>query len=444
MSLQSTVSHKKKSDLPIAKEISFSPVEKQIQQNNNLISDEELLMSPKFGTILSHLHELQSQSTPSKNTHHFQSQNNPLWDRHCKNHCAASDYSLVNQQKDETINDSLVEQSDLQPQSEQQLIELKTQESSDEVMPISLDGLFIKDTLAGINNQQNLAFEMTLESTSAKAITGSVDSLIGLNPSHTQSLVHIEVQAASIAHTNLMTEQQQQAIAMAIEEIDEREGFEEDQLSNFEKKNSLIDNKKDQKVTSESLSKIVEAEATIVPQTNTPMSTQMLQSLNINNLTNHTLGTTQGQINLDTSFSESLKQSGLDKMNTLMQVKDHFQSMLKNQQTHLKVNLMPQDLGGIEITIDLSKETVMATLIRAERRETMELLAKYAQDINQLFHDAGLQANLADMNFTSDQDLPHGLHENTSLHPVSLQMNTEDTQASQDDIDPDALVDIKA
>jgi flagellar hook-length control protein FliK len=194
------------------------------------------------------------------------------------------------------------------------------------------------------------------------------------------------------------------------------------------------------------LPKGVDVETATTLQQNTPTPAPMIQAINANNLTNQMseAGVSQGQINLDASFSESLRQSSLDKINTLMQVKDHFQNMLKNQQTHLKINLIPQDLGGIEITIDFSKETVMATLIRAERRETMELLAKHAQDINQLFHEAGLQANLADMNFTSDQDLSQNLHENTSPYAVSLQMDIEDEQALQEDIDPDALVDIKA
>lgn len=466
MSIQSTVSHNAKSDLSIVKEISFSSVEKQVLQDNHLPSGQEMVTSPKFGTILSNLHELQSHPSTSKNTHGSQNQNSPLWDRPCKNSYSASDYPVVKQADGRISEDQSVDQRDVQHQADR--------DTEEEAMPISLDGLFIQDTLEGINHQQNLAFEVISESTSAKAISSSVDSLLRLNSALTQPLIHIEVQAAPIESTNLMTDPQQQAIVMAMEEeislivipdltsqqeAEEREKIstppqtsaergesEEDEFLDFDKKFSLAENKKDQQTISAALPKGVDVETATTLQQNTPTPAPMIQAINANNLTNQMseAGVSQGQINLDASFSESLRQSSLDKINTLMQVKDHFQNMLKNQQTHLKINLIPQDLGGIEITIDFSKETVMATLIRAERRETMELLAKHAQDINQLFHEAGLQANLADMNFTSDQDLSQNLHENTSPYAVSLQMDIEDQQALQEDIDPDALVDIKA
>lgn len=471
MSIQSTVSHNAKSDLPVIKEISFSSVEKQMLQDNHLSSGQEMVASPKFGTILSNLHELQSHPSTSKNTHGSQDQNSPLRDRSCKNSYPTSHYSLVKQVDDRFAENQSIEQISLQSQNVQEPIDRDIEEG---VMPISLDGLFIQDTLEGINNQQNLAFEVKIESASAKVISPSVDSLLRVNPVLTQPLVHIEVQAAPIESTNLMTDPQHQAIAMAMEEeispivtpdltmqqeveeekklstpiqtsVEKEEG-EKDQQLNFDKKLNFVENKKIQQTSGGASPKNVEVETTPDFSQNIPTSTPMIQLVNANNQANQMggIGGSQGQINLDASFSESLKQSSLDKINTLMQVKDHFQSMLKNQQTHLKVNLIPQDLGGIEITIDLSKETVMATLIRAERRETMELLAKHAQDINQLFHEAGLQANLADMNFTSDQDLPQNLHENISQHTASLQMDIEDEQALQEDIDPDALVDIKA
>ena len=466
MSIQSTVSHNAKSDLPVVKEISFSSVEKQVLQDNHLLSGQQMVTSPKFGTILSNLHELQSHPSTSKNTHDSQKQNSPLWDRPCKNSYSASDYPVVKQVDDRISEDQSVDQIDVKPQADR--------DTEEGAMPISLDGLFLQDTLEGINYQQNLAFEVISESTPAKAISSSVDSLLRLNSTLTQPLIHIEVQAAPIESTSLMTDPQQQVITMAMEEeifqivipdltsqqeAEEREKIstpvqtsvekgenEEDEFLDFDKKFNLVDNKKDQQTTSAAMLKGVDVETATTFQQNTPMPAPMMQAINANKLTNQMseAGASQGQINFDASFSESLRQSSLDKINTLMQVKDHFQSMLKNQQTHLKVNLIPQDLGGIEITIDLSKETVMATLIRAERRETMELLAKHAQDINQLFHEAGLHANLADMNFTSDQDLPQDFHENTSPHTTSLQINVEDEQALQEDIDPDALVDIKA
>lgn len=484
MSIQSTASHNAKPDLLIGREVSFSSVEKQMPENSSLPSDQEILTPPKFGTILSNLNERQSHSPASEGTcHNAQCQNNPFWNRHGQDSYPASDYSLVNQQDVEfdegQSGEQVILQTDMQPHSDQESTTKVVKESEDAVMPISLDGLFIQDTLEGINTRQNFAFDVMGEPTPIKAILSSIESLMpGLNPPFTQPIVHIEVQAAPIEYTNLMTDQQQQAIVMGMEEDvpptitpellnqkEEQEGeewtknstsvnakavketLEGDQTSSFEKKNRMLESQKDQQATSISLSKIVKSEAISSLQTSTPTSTYMPQPMNANSPGNQIsmLGSNEGQFHLEsTSVSGSLARSNLDKVNTLMQVKDHFQSMLKNQQTYLKVNLIPKDLGGIEITIDLSKETVMATLIRAERRETMELLARYAEDINKLFHDAGLQANLADMNFSSQQDLPQELQAKTSVSAESPIMETQEEQVLQDDIDPDALVDIKA
>lgn len=90
-----------------------------------------------------------------------------------------------------------------------------------------------------------------------------------------------------------------------------------------------------------------------------------------------------------------------EKIQTLQQVKSQMKAALQKGETHLLVKLTPDDLGKVDIKLDISKDGNVSAFFRAENRETMVLLSKYADDFRQIFGDSGLTSDMSGMNFSS-------------------------------------------
>ncbi|WP_032112594.1 flagellar hook-length control protein FliK [Candidatus Paracaedibacter symbiosus] len=371
----------------------------------------------------------------------------------------------------------------------------------DSSLPICLDSFFINDTLQGINEQQNRVFEQqngvvagqniaAMETLTAQTMPGSLTETA-------VPTVHIEVQSTALYSDPILDEQQlsavtdlvtsaksegeltpeQQIVTAQTELADEKEqrssmlladlkkaidikGQVETQgdLQSFERETFL--RQEDATLLSQPQSR--ETQATRSSQTQLHVSQQTPPSTVVNAPTvslspggsNNNPGVALGQNPMSMSSQpEAVSTSGvtsrsnLDRVNALTQLKDHFHTMVEKGETHLKVNLLPQHLGRIEITLDILKDTVKSIYINAEKRETMELLARNSKEINEIFQELGLDSNLANMNFSSEQD--SHLADDQSLQKADSGAVEESPTEHQDqelenESDPDALVDIKA
>ncbi|MBW8310007.1 MAG: flagellar hook-length control protein FliK [Candidatus Paracaedibacteraceae bacterium] len=93
----------------------------------------------------------------------------------------------------------------------------------------------------------------------------------------------------------------------------------------------------------------------------------------------------------------------LDKFAALNQIKEQLRQGLRKGETHLNIQLKPNDLGKVEIKLDISREGMVSALFKAENRETLEVLNRHSQDFQNLFKEAGLQADSQGMNFSMSQ-----------------------------------------
>lgn len=494
--------------LPPSKEVfTNAVVEKQLLENLSLLEGQESLVKPHFGEVLSNLNEVQSKPLSQKNTDSKakgpadtvragsrQGSDPVSRDSLVKNKDSrevdsrkAGDKS-GNSKSQTTAKNRILsaepgrrdEEGTRQIQQQPDVISggglAELLHSSDHLTPICLNGKFIHDTLQGINEQQTLTFESIDDDPSAvrgNAPVGQMLSAISnLANESAAPLVHIEVQAAAIHVDPFLDDQQINAIANLV-----TQGVESTELlSEREFALPVVDVEEDQETPSfetEPQTKILSKqevqmkpqsiENQVIPQEEIRQSEQSYKNFNQQVSMQSTSpspslsplniqGGVGGQVAIGgklgmAPFSGVMSQSNLERVNALMQVKDHFHKLLKNQESHLKVNLTPESLGSIEITIDIVKDTVMATFIKAERRETMELLARHAEEINKIFQESGLQSNLANMNFSSDQDQQLGQDE-TSHRKESATLEAQKTEEVsldlEDDVNPDALVDIKA
>lgn len=98
---------------------------------------------------------------------------------------------------------------------------------------------------------------------------------------------------------------------------------------------------------------------------------------------------------------ESKKITMAEKIQALSQARDALKAALEKGETHLKVQLVPDDLGKIEIKLDIDRHGLVQAMFMADHRETMEYIARYGQEFVQIFQDSGLQTDLNSMNFQS-------------------------------------------
>jgi hypothetical protein len=114
----------------------------------------------------------------------------------------------------------------------------------------------------------------------------------------------------------------------------------------------------------------------------------------------------------------------LDKLAALKQIKDQFRQSLNKGDTHLNIQLKPDELGKVEIKLDISRDGVVSALFKAENRETLEVLNRHSQDFQNLFKDAGLQADSQGMQFSMSQQQHHESFKST-VKGASLNVRQE-------------------
>lgn len=95
--------------------------------------------------------------------------------------------------------------------------------------------------------------------------------------------------------------------------------------------------------------------------------------------------------------------SSVEKLNALQQIKDNLRQSLRKGETHLNIQLKPYELGKVEIKLDISRDGMVSALFKAENKETLEVLNRHSQDFQNIFKDAGLQADSQGMSFSMSQ-----------------------------------------
>lgn len=304
---------------------------------------------------------------------------------------------------------------------------------------ISLTSSFLQDTLSEINTKQNQLLEI-----SSEALKGAPDHLLqgDLGSVVDNDLIQVEALAAPLQEKKILSEDQLKLINVLLldhpeiimNEVETQKEYEvaseSESKINFMKEKGLDEISE---AIEDPFSKQTQIEKSKAPEEKRVDKAQDV-SLTLSQHTNETVPISEPQPNfrmIGGDFSKSFLGGGLiigdvspqpfviaksglgaegsmaqlklDQINTLMQVKDHFKTMLNNKESHLRVILDPDDLGTVEISFDILKDTVISTFIKAEKRETMELLARHADEIDQIFKEAGLQSDLTNMNFSSNQ-----------------------------------------
>lgn len=122
-----------------------------------------------------------------------------------------------------------------------------------------------------------------------------------------------------------------------------------------------------------------------------------------------------------------------EKVRAIQELSKQLKSALQKGETHMIVRLRPDDLGAVDIKLNISKDGNVAVLFKAEQRETMELLAKYADAFQQVFQGEGLKADMAGMNFSSSE---HQQDTNKSNSPKMTTDKSDIVEQSAAEIKP--------
>jgi hypothetical protein len=100
------------------------------------------------------------------------------------------------------------------------------------------------------------------------------------------------------------------------------------------------------------------------------------------------------------------------RIQALQQLKMALKDSLQNNESHLKLTLHPEELGSIEIKLDIDDIGNVKALFHASHKETMEIIAGRTQDLLQIFRDSKLSADPTSFTFTFSQN-QGGFQQNT-------------------------------
>lgn len=117
-----------------------------------------------------------------------------------------------------------------------------------------------------------------------------------------------------------------------------------------------------------------------------------------------------------------------EKIEALQQLRNQLKATLQKGETHLVVKLKPDDLGKVDIKIDISKTGTVSALFKTENREALNILTQHVDDIQKIFSESGLSSEQSGMTFTSsDQsDLPFSLGEQSTGKKMPAKLDQEE------------------
>lgn len=96
-----------------------------------------------------------------------------------------------------------------------------------------------------------------------------------------------------------------------------------------------------------------------------------------------------------------------EKIAAIQLVKNQLKETLQKGETHLLIKLSPDDLGKIDLKMDITKDGTVVALFKSDTQETMALLKKHEAEFRQIFSDSGLNMGSSTMHFSnSEQQTP--------------------------------------
>lgn len=141
------------------------------------------------------------------------------------------------------------------------------------------------------------------------------------------------------------------------------------------------------------------------PQKNTSLKSeeQKLGNLSINELQKGAALTNK----TTTIATQKNTATLLEKIAAIQLVKNQLKETLQKGETHLLIKLSPDDLGKIDLKLDITKDGTVVALFKSDTQETMALLKKHEAEFRQIFSDSGLNMGSSTMHFSnSEQQTP--------------------------------------
>lgn len=117
------------------------------------------------------------------------------------------------------------------------------------------------------------------------------------------------------------------------------------------------------------------------------------------------------------------------KIEAIQLAKNQMKESLQKGETHLLIKLSPDDLGKINLKLDIAKDGTLVALFKSDSQETITLLKNHEADFRQLFRDAGLNMDASSMQFShSEQQASHDKNISSTHHKDQKNGNvTEET-----------------
>ncbi len=148
----------------------------------------------------------------------------------------------------------------------------------------------------------------------------------------------------------------------------------------------------------------------VIQQTQAPVAQPIVGQSELQPLQKATTQQTTADLKVSATSTSSIKGTKaatlttLDKLNALNQIKEQLKQSLQKGETHLKIQLKPHEMGKVDIKLDISRDGLVTAAFKAENRETLETLTRHAVDFQNIFSDAGLQADSQGMNFSMSRE----------------------------------------
>ena len=104
------------------------------------------------------------------------------------------------------------------------------------------------------------------------------------------------------------------------------------------------------------------------------------------------------------------------------QVSVQLSKAIQNGDNKIKIQLRPQELGRVEVKLEIANDGRAKAMIIAERSETLDILQKDVRVLERALQDAGLKTDQNSLSF----DL-HGRKDNSDTRQTNLQNSNDGT-----------------
>jgi flagellar hook-length control protein FliK len=111
------------------------------------------------------------------------------------------------------------------------------------------------------------------------------------------------------------------------------------------------------------------------------------------------------------------------------QVSVQLSKTIQNGDNKIKIQLRPQELGRVEVKLEIANDGRAKAMIIAERSETLDILQKDVRVLERALQDAGLKTDQNSLSF----DL-HGRKDNSDTRQANSESSKDDTNPDTSDV----------